>query len=242
MKKLYCFLAISLIITAIVFLCFTQNKMLEVPQGNIMLFNEAASYAEKLINVPAICQYPQLPTGCEATAATMVLQYYGEDITIEEFAASWLECSDDFYMSNDELYGPDPNESFVGSPFSLSAYGCFASTIVKAVNNNSKICKAEKITNMSVDELCGNYIDNGRPILIWATTGMKESVSGTAWYLWDDSEFVWPAGEHCLVLVGYTDNYYFLNDPQSGSTVAYQKDIVEKRFNELGNQAVCIYC
>ena len=34
-----------------------------------------------LLEVPLLCQYPALPTGCEAVAATMVLQYYGADIS-----------------------------------------------------------------------------------------------------------------------------------------------------------------
>lgn len=42
------------------------------------------------LSVPALCQYPELPTGCEATAAAMVLQYYGEAITPSTLAGEWL--------------------------------------------------------------------------------------------------------------------------------------------------------
>ena len=70
--------------------------------------------------------------------------------------------------------------------------------------------------------------------------GMKESKAGRSWYLQDGSYFTWIAGEHCLVLTGYNKEYYFLNDPQSGTTVAYPKATVEKRYNELGRQAVYI--
>lgn len=77
--------------------------------------------------------------------------------------------------------------------------------------------------------------------MIWATMGMKESKQGRKWRLKNGSEFTWIAGEHCLVLVGYGEDYYYFNDPQSGSTVAYQKALSEKRFKELGNQAVYIY-
>lgn len=73
---------------------------------------------EKLIDVPAICQYPELPTGCESVAATMVLQYYKVDITAEEFASDWLACSENFYSSEGKRYGPDPHKVFVGNPFS----------------------------------------------------------------------------------------------------------------------------
>lgn len=196
--------------------------------------------AQKLINVPAISQYPELPTGCESVAATMVLQYYGTEITAGEFAISWLEYSENFYTKNDKLYGPNPNKVFAGNPFTNNSYGCFAEPIVTAINRNSTNCKAQKITNKTLKELCEEYIDNNEPLLIWATMGMKESYEGRTWYLEDDSAFTWIAGEHCLVLVGYNSDYYFLNDPMSGSTVAYQKNIVEKRFVELGRQAVYI--
>lgn len=77
------------------------------------------------LSVPALCQYPELPTGCEATAAVMVLQYYGEAITPSTLAGEWLTCSEQFYWKNGVLYGPDPDKAFAGDPFSQNAYGLF---------------------------------------------------------------------------------------------------------------------
>ena len=195
----------------------------------------------KIIPVPTIFQYPTLPTGCESVAATMVLQYYGIPITAEEFAKDWLTCDANFYSSNDKLYGPNPHEVFAGNPFSKHSYGCFADPIVDAINNHSSECNAIKIANNSLDKLCTEYIEKDAPLLIWATMGMKVSKEGRSWYLEDDSKFTWTAGEHCLVLVGYNDNFYFLNDPQTGTTVFYPKELVKKRYAELGKQAVYIY-
>lgn len=245
MKKLFLFL---LCIIVVVFSISAVVRLVSKPDTDIPKIdmpnkdtNEHTNIvAEKFIEVPAICQYPELPTGCESVAATMVLQYYGVDISPGEFVLSWLEYSEDFYTSNGELYGPDPNKVFAGNPFTNNSYGCFATPIVNAVNRNSRDCTAQKITNRSLEELCVEYIDNDKPLLIWATMSMRESSAGKSWYLEDGSVFTWTAHEHCLVLVGYNDNYYFLNDPMSGSTVAYQKNIVEKRFKELGKQAIYI--
>ena len=194
---------------------------------------------EKIIKVPVICQHPTLPTGCEAVAATMVLQYYAVDITPDFFAENWLESSESFYYSGGELYGPDPNEVFAGNPFSKYSYGCYCMPIVKAINANSTDCTAKVIAG-TLEEFCKEYISVGKPILIWATMGMKESKTGRSWYLQNGSHFTWIAGEHCLVLVGYSKDYYYLNDPQTGNTVAYPKETVEKRYKELGSQAVYI--
>lgn len=210
-----------------------NNEKSTVKQSEIVV-------AQKLIKVPAISQYPELPTGCESVAATMVLQYYGENITAGEFVISWLEYSEKFYTVNGKFYGPNPNEVFAGNPFTNNSYGCFAMPIVNAINRNSSNCYAQKITNKSLKELCTEYIDNDKPLLVWATMSMEESYEGKSWYLENDTKFTWTAREHCLVLVGYNDEYYFLNDPMTGSTVYYQKAIVEKRFIELGSQAVYI--
>ena len=195
----------------------------------------------KMIAVPLISQHPALPTGCESVAATMVLQYYGADMTPDEFVTSWLECSARFYKKKGKLYGPDPHKVFAGNPFTSRSYGCFALPIVNAINRNSSLCKAEKITDKPLPDLCREYIDNNKPLLIWATMGMRKSYKGQSWYLEDGSKFTWIAGEHCLVLVGYNEDHYFLNDPISGSVVAYEKSIVEKRFAELGHQVVYIF-
>lgn len=195
---------------------------------------------ETCIDVPLICQYPTLPTGCESTAAAMVLQFYGQDISAEQFAEEWLECQSSFYYENDIHYGPDPEEVFAGNPFTKNSYGCFAPVIKNAVNNNSKVCKAETITGETLETLCADYIDNGKPLLIWATMGMKAAATGNAWVLEDGSIYTWIAGEHCLVLVGYNEDCYYLNDPMSGSVVCFEKEVVQKRFEELGSQAVYI--
>ncbi len=193
-----------------------------------------------IIDVPLICQYPELPTGCESVSAAMVLQYYGVSVTAEEFAGGWLERSEDFYETDRGLYGPDPHEVFAGNPFSEYAYGCFAPVIVRAVNGHCAECRAEEIDGKTLPELCSEYIDQDMPLLIWATMYMKKSYAGRSWYLEDGTEFVWTACEHCLVLVGYDEENYFLNDPLTGNTEAYPKELVEKRFQELGSQAVLI--
>ena len=192
------------------------------------------------LEVPQICQYPMLPTGCESVAATMVLQYYGDDIEAETFASSWLTCNSDFYVENGTTYGPDPNKVFAGNPFSRNSYGCFAPVIENAVNDNSLVCKAQMIEGESLNDLCDTYVGQGEPLLVWVTMSMKESYPGNYWTLSDGTQYTWRAEEHCMVLIGYDDRHYYLNDPMSGGTVGYDKAVVEKRYEEMGMQAVYI--
>ena len=60
-----------------------------------------------LLDVPVFYQWPEMPNGCEATALTMLLQYYG-------FAADKLSVAYDYIPRSDftytwfSTYGPDP--------------------------------------------------------------------------------------------------------------------------------------
>ena len=190
--------------------------------------------------VPLICQKPKLPTGCEIVAATMVLQFYNENIVEEEFANKWIEKDNYFYIKDGKKIGPDPSKVFVGNPFEESSYGCFAMPIVQAINSNSKKCKAKLVKENTLKELCQNYINYNKPLLIWASMAMRPLANGDSWYLEDGSILVWPAGEHCLVLVGYSSDSYYFNDPQSGKVMEFKAEIAESVFKELGSQAVYI--
>ena len=236
-KKVWIFFLTLSMLTGLI-LTFTIRKECAVGRKTSVQSERAE---QKRINVPLLCQFPDLPTGCESTAAAMVLQYYGDPVTPEQFASRWLECSSDFYFSGDKMYGPDPEEVFAGDPFSSFSYGCYADVIVQAVNQNSTVCEAAKITGTTVDELCKKYIDKGFPVLIWATIEMQPAKTVDSWYLKDGTLFTWLSGEHCLVLVGYDPEAYYFNDPQQGTTQSYPKAIVEKRYEELNNQAVCIF-
>ena len=238
MKKVIACLMCILLVVVSVSVGFRLGSNEKENEGTVV--QASVVVAKKIINVPTISQFPDLPTGCEAVSATMVLQYYGVDITAEDFVLSWLECSDDFHRENGRLYGPDPNKVFAGNPFVVNSYGCFAEPIINAINHNSYDCKAQKISNGILSELCYEYIDNDKPLLIWATMNMEDSYEGNSWYLEDGTKFTWIAREHCLVLVGYNDAYYLLNDPMTGNVVAYRKDVVEKRFAELGGQAIYV--
>ncbi|MBR4073290.1 MAG: C39 family peptidase [Clostridia bacterium] len=195
--------------------------------------------SSKIINVKAISQYPELPTGCETVSTVMALNYYDEKISPIYFAENWLVCAD-LYTKKDRIYGPDPNVAFIGTPFSKNGFGCYAPVIVRAVNSNSKKCKAENISGKNLDYICKEYINNNLPVILWATMNMKAEKIGRSWYISDSEKFTWIAGEHCLLLIGYDEKFFYFNDPMGGKTVKYKKDITEKRYNTLGKQAVLI--
>jgi len=194
------------------------------------------------LSVPPLCQHPDFPTGCEVVTATMALRYVGVEVTTAELVDNHLATSRDWYHYGGKFYGPDPAVYFCGDPRSEQSYGCFSSVIrnmlVSFLDAPNRIIDAGGV---SLQQLCKQYIDADIPVMIWATIGMSEPTKGRNWVLPDGSDFVWPAGEHCLLLVGYDEASYYFNDPTDGVMVAYPRAISEKRYAQMGRQAlVCV--
>ncbi|MBE6806239.1 MAG: hypothetical protein E7526_07020 [Ruminococcaceae bacterium] len=200
-----------------------------------------AAENEKCVVLPitALNQYPILPTGCEITAAVTVLNYFGDKVTLNEFADNWIVKSRDFYYVDSVMYGPDPNEYFLGDPYIKNSFGCYAPTIASAINKNSDLCFANKINVDDLEQLC-SFIDNGQPVIVWVTMDMREAENGKSWILPSGETFIWVAGEHCMVLIGYDkENYWFCN-PGTGAVEKYEKELCQSRYEALGSQAIVI--
>ena len=218
-------------------------------------FNIAYALPTKLINVPYINQN-DIVYGCEAVSSTMVLQYYGYKISEKDFTDKYL-IKKDFYIDVDgKVYGPDPNSAYPGNPYIASGdncgYGSYASSTANSIDKVLYPARHQTkvIIGMELSDIVANYIDRDIPVLIWATMDMREPKQGDSWiidYVDENSqyeigdEFVWIAGEHCLVLGGDDDDNYYFNDPyKNHGVIAYNKDLVNQRFNDLGKQAVVV--
>lgn len=194
-----------------------------------------------VLDVPPLCQHPAFPTGCEVVTATMALRYAGETVTTDKLVDNHLAASRDWYWYNGQFFGPDPAAHFCGDPRSRQSYGCFAPVIrdmlVSFLEDPDRVVDA---TGLSLPALCDRYLDAGVPVLVWATIGMKPLEKGRSWILPDGGDFVWPAGEHCLLLIGYDGENYYFNDPTEGKQVAYLREVAEQRYAEMGRQALVV--
>ena len=197
-----------------------------------------------LIDVPRISQKKKFPNACESVSSVMLLKYYNYDISVPTFI-------DNYLIKKPISEGPHPQSAFVGDPYG-AAYGCFASVIEKSMNKFLDKHKAFVLKGYKFEDLIENYIDKGHPLLIWATIGMKKPESGNSWIIKYADEnasigvgkkYTWLKHEHCLVLVGYNENNYIVNDPyQTEDKVLgqYEKKLFEKRYFEMGSEALTI--
>lgn len=211
-------------------------------QDAAVLFPQsAAGWPEEppVLEVPALSQ-ADWPTGCESVSAVMALNWAGADLTVEDFVYGYLPMDELWTDAGGRLCGPSPADAFIGDPAG-QGYGCFAPVLARAMSQAAPAgYRALDLTGSPLSELTNAYLRHNIPVVIWATMEMRPVETGTRWQLPSGETFTWPAGEHCLLLVGETSEGYLLNDPRAGETVCYDKELVRRRYESLGSQAVAL--
>jgi uncharacterized protein YvpB len=203
-----------------------------------------------VLDVPYINQTIKYPTGCESVSTTTVLQYYGLDVSVDDFIDNYLPMAELEIIGYDDdgekiLSVENPNEYFIGNPKTYGGLGCYEKVIAKSVKallkdyNLEKSFKVKAHTNLSIRDI-EKYLSENIPVIVWATQDMKQSEEGLKWYLGDSKKvFQYMKNEHCLVAIGYDDDYIYCNDSLVGR-IAYPKKIFEDRYKQMGSRTVTI--
>ncbi len=105
------------------------------------------------LNVPLIAQRPQLPTGCEITATTMMLQYAGANVTKLSLAREMPRSS-------------NPNKGFVGSPYSKSGWWIYPKGLLGLVKRHAG--HAVDMTGATFSQLAAK-IKMDHPVVVWVS-------------------------------------------------------------------------
>lgn len=198
-----------------------------------------------MLEVKPISQNPDYPTGCELISAVMVLDYYGYDITAEEFEEDYLLKGSAPYVSDGIWYSSNPNELFLGDPKSEKGWGIWSQGLAKCINNfladNASSLYAEAESSLSLESLCFKYVRKGIPVIVWCTVDMAEAyIRLTPRSENDGSKFAWVSPNHCMVLVGYDSDGYYFNDPLTGKCRKFGKMEAEKAFYANNSQSVVL--
>ena len=212
--------------------------------GEVNTERESQEGTHQITGVPLILQMPELPTGCEVTALTMMLHYYGFSVSKTTMASTYLPtvAFETTVGEDGKTYGPDMNRYFVGDPFSYWGFICGTKAIVRAANRYltkmGSDLQAVSFTGISLEELYSR-IDNNQPVLVWVTVDMKDRDKTQGWYT-DKGEWIsWSEDDHGAVLTGYTAETVTLCDPISGN-IRYNRKQFEKVFASRGNQCVVL--
>ncbi len=231
----------------------TETEMIETTTENI---SETTAFTDitaeesteenfsVYIEMENIPQLPELPVGCEITALTIALKYYGFDVTKEDMAKKYLPKGGNWNQKDGRVFKDSFHDYFIGDPFA-SGYGCFSDGIETAANefftDENSDFKAVNISGASPDELY-EYLKQDVPVICWATDGMIPPEYHESWYDNETGEKLdWYFNEHCFVLAGVDTekNIVTLNDPMKG-IIFYDKDRFELRYKQLYSQAVIL--
>lgn len=204
--------------------------------SNKNIFSTLMSDNYKIDGIDTLSQFPEMPTGCELTSTTMLLNWYGVDVDKEELGEA-IEKADIPSYVNGSLQGPNPNEYFIGDPFSSDGYGVYHKPIADLIDTYTD-GKSNDITGCSFNKLLST-VAKGYPVVTWVTINMKESSIGSSWTNGDET-IEWIIPEHAVLLVGFNENEVIINDPYKGTEYTVDKDIFEDRWTSLGKQAVTI--
>ncbi|MBE6809676.1 MAG: hypothetical protein E7521_01285 [Ruminococcaceae bacterium] len=219
------------------------DKIEQTPQNTVIAPNNtvdtsALTKRSVKLNVKYLPQNPELPTGCEITSLTTVLNYYGFDV-------SKTEMSDKYLVKTIDKIG-NFWEVFVGDP-RKNGFGCYAKPIVNAANKylatqNSRY-KAVDYSGTKFENLL-TIVESGTPVIIWGTmydekeNDLRKPFTTVKWNI-DGKELQWIAPEHCMVLIGYDADRHIaiMSDPQRG-IVEYNLETVKSRYLALHSQCV----
>lgn len=193
--------------------------------------------------VKPVLQLPELPNGCEITSLTTVLNYYGFDVDKEEMAVRYLPY-EEFTFDGNIAIAPDPEDAYAGDPFSEHyAFYCFTGPIVDAANAYLKTMESDytavDATGSSLTDLV-NFVQNGQPVIVWATIHFAEPEFTEFWWMTPEGEEIHPYSNlHCLVLTGFDGISAYLCDPLVGRIVV-RASVFAQRYQEMGERAVVL--
>eukprot|EP01102_Stenamoeba_stenopodia_P012756 TRINITY_DN4057_c0_g1_i2.p1 TRINITY_DN4057_c0_g1~~TRINITY_DN4057_c0_g1_i2.p1 ORF type:complete len:240 (+),score=48.30 TRINITY_DN4057_c0_g1_i2:51-770(+) len=212
------------------------------------------------------CQYPLLPTGCEATALSFMLRWIlwgrGADAAPSKDAVARRLIKEPLPYKPTEgaesLIGGDPHRAFVGDPFTEESFGVFHEPIASLLRVYLEEFRHGEETNPSlpneVKEMSGCAFDdlltqlrNGFPVIVWVTLDLREPKLTDRWLDYKDNtrEITWTSPEHCLLLVGFdhslaSNHRVIVLDPHTGRRDQHDQELFRLRWEQLGSQAVSV--
>lgn len=193
-----------------------------------------------LLDAPLVRQLPELRSGCEITSLTMLLQYYGVGKSKLELAAEMKRDTTPIRWNGDGsiAYWGNPNVGFVGEITGASkGFGIYHTALFPLLKQYAP--SAVDLTSKPFETL-EKQLQQGIPSVVWTTIDYQIP---DKWVVWDTSlgpirtTFM----EHAVLLVGYDEQYVYVNDPLSGrSKQRIDKSSFIQTWEAMGRQALSL--
>lgn len=218
----------------------TQNSVPIINKENEHFFSVKLPPKDSaMLDVIVINQNPELKYGCEVTSLAMVLNYAGvKTDKMELYRTIQKETDPLIRKSNrDILHWGNPNYGYVGDMTGRRAgTTVFDKPMIQLINEKLP-GRAINLTNQPFDKVL-EHVADGYPVVVWTTLDYGLPRKWEAWRHGKEIVKV-PLDLHAVVLVGYDEDYIYLNDPLS---VKKKARVDKSRFiaswKALGSRAV----
>ncbi len=210
-----------------------KAKVNTIKNNNKKYNNGNNSYKNrKHLKVPLIYQKPELPSGCEIVALTMVLRYNNFNVGKTEL----LKFFD---------FGPitttNPNKAFLGNPRRDPGY-CLEQPVINAGNRYlSSVGSPKRViykSGLSISQI-KEYINSGTPLIVWITLQANPPKFLDKTYYSDGHPYHPYMNSHTVVISGYNDYGIEVTDSMDGNwTIRY--DRFQRSYNSRGQKILII--
>ncbi len=201
--------------------------------------NQPAKKDSVMLDIVLIKQNPELRYGCEVTSLAMVLNHAGVKTDKMDLYRSIQKDPDPIKKSGngDILNWGNPADGFVGDMTGKQAGYAVFDKPMEALVHQKLPGRAVNLTNQPFERVL-EHVSSGYPVVVWTTGDYRLPDRWESWYH-GQQVIKTPLDLHAVVLVGYDDNFVYLNDPLSGrKQVKVEKEQFIASWKALQSRAV----
>ncbi|MEI4831871.1 C39 family peptidase [Bacillus sp. FJAT-53711] len=214
-----------------------KNKIFQKTEELRLDFSYEMKEQVMIENVPFIKQLPELERGCEVTSLAMLLQYNGIQVDKMKLANEITRVP----FEANGLRG-NPHEGFVGNIYTKSepGYGVYHQPIFQLAQKYVPD-KTIDLTGRDIKDIY-KVLSAGSPVWVIANTTFQPLDEGS-FETWNTNagEVKVTYYEHSAVIVGYDQNFVYINDPLANNPrKGIPRAQFEKAWEQMGKQAITI--
>lgn len=186
---------------------------------------------------PTIKKLPELPSGSEATAIAILLNYHGVQITKEE-VGQMLPREPLPIVVGERMIGGDPTRAYIGDPFTAEGLGAYHQPMVRVLGEFLPGRVIDR-TRQPFSQILGD-VSQGSPFIVWVTEGLKPAHITHFWWTVDEHLIQWHGNQNTVVLFDFDESHVYVSDPHTGQIEAYERKNFERVWRDLGSRAIGI--
>ncbi|MEG0295851.1 MAG: C39 family peptidase [Clostridium sp.] len=221
-----------------------MSKNIESTENIDEIIGKTMDVKESIIlDVPLICQMPELVNGCEITSLAMLLNYKGYEVDKLTLANEMEKDNTPImydFNGNINSWG-NPKNGFVGSVYGWDnpGYSIDPEPLYPLIDKyHGK--GAINLSGLTIKEI-EESIRNDMPVVVWVTGDMQRPMEFTKWEDVDGNTVQATFELHAILITGYDKENLYYNDPLSEyKSAKINKIQFEEVWNDIGSKALTI--